>query len=43
VAKSDLIESKLGVIVEDLHVEDANEEDLETDMNTISKIRSKNI
>lgn len=42
-AKGDLVESKLGVIVEDLHVEDANEEDLETDMKTISKIRSKNI
>lgn len=34
-------ESKLGVIVEDLHVEDADEKDLESDMETLCRLRAK--
>ena len=35
-------ENKLQIIVEDLHVEDANEKDLESDMATLGRLRSNN-
>lgn len=35
--------NKLGVIVEDLHVEDANEKELESDRVTLSALRKKDL
>lgn len=35
--------NKLGTIVEDLHVEDANEKELESDRVTLSALRKKDL